>query len=253
MRALMESYLLMAIPVAAWVSWLGNRKPPVYIAFGIVMLFFILLNLFQTWQYMNFILDPSRMTKAFYWRTFGKTHSDPKDVLYLLPDDNNVTETLGNEADYIPRKAGAYSFENGATIEGSGYTTVRHHSGNWSFRMSPDVQFSPNFIYRYRQLTSGDIVWIRASAWVYFTCAPEEVKCSIVINSRKHTHNYKYRGLDLEKMNLEAGHWQYVKMDYLSPYMDNRDDLLKAYIWYRGDKELFIDDFTLTVLEPKAR
>jgi len=111
MRALMESYLLMAIPVAAWVSWLGNRKPPVYIAFGIVMLFFILLNLFQTWQYMNFILDPSRMTKAFYWRTFGKTHSDPKDVLYLLPDDNNVTETLGNEADYIPRKAGAYSFE----------------------------------------------------------------------------------------------------------------------------------------------
>jgi hypothetical protein len=41
-------------------------------------------------------------------------------------------------------------------------------------------------------------------------------------------------------------------MDYLSPYMENRNDLLMAYLWYRGDKEIYIDDFSLTVFEPKA-
>jgi hypothetical protein len=252
MRALMESYVLVAIPLAAWVAWLGECKTLLRIALSAVMFFFILLNLFQTWQYMNFILEPSRITRAFYWRTFGKTHPDPKDALYLLPEQNNIKETLENENDYIPRKAGIYCFENGASMAGHGYTSDQHHSGKWSLRLSPEVQFSPNLIFQYKQLSHSDIFWIRASAWVYFTCNPEDVKCSIVITSRRHRHEYKYRGADLEKMNLEPGKWQYVHMDYLSPYMENRDDLLNAYFWYRGDKEVYIDDFTLTVFEPKV-
>jgi hypothetical protein len=252
MRALMESYVLVAIPLAAWVAWLGECKTLLRIALSAVMFFFILLNLFQTWQYMNFILEPSRITRAFYWRTFGKTHPDPKDALYLLPEQNNIKETLENENDYIPRKAGIYCFENGASMAGHGYTSDQHHSGKWSLRLSPEVQFSPNLVFQYKQLSHSDIFWIRASAWVYFTCNPEDVKCSIVITSRRHRHEYKYRGADLEKMNLEPGKWQYVHMDYLSPYMENRDDLLNAYFWYRGDKEVYIDDFTLTVFEPKV-
>jgi hypothetical protein len=252
MRALMESYVLASIPLAALVAWLGSCKAPLRVITGLVMFFFILLNLFQTWQYMNFILDPARITKAFYWRTFGKTHSNPRDALYLLPDENNVKETLENESDYTPRVAGTYYFENGANMPGRGYTADQHHSGKWSLRLSPEVQFSPNLTYQYKQLSTSDIFWIRVSAWVYFTCSPEDVKCSIVITSRKHRHEFKYRGIDLEKMNLVPGKWQYVHMDYLSPYMENRNDLLIAYLWYRGDKEVYIDDFSLTVLEPKA-
>jgi hypothetical protein len=134
MRALMESYVLASIPLAALVAWLGRCKTPLRIITGAVMIFFILLNLFQTWQYMNFILDPSRITKAFYWRTFGKTHSSPRDALYLLPEENNVKETLENEGDYIPHCSGTYYFENGADMPGKGYTTDQHHSGKWSLR-----------------------------------------------------------------------------------------------------------------------
>jgi hypothetical protein len=56
MRALMESYVLASIPLAALVAWLGRCITPLRITTGAVMIFFILLNLFQTWQYMNFIL-----------------------------------------------------------------------------------------------------------------------------------------------------------------------------------------------------
>ena len=61
-RALMESYVILALPMGYFIQWLLEKKGLVKIPFYSVILFFLLLNLFQTWQYMNFIIDPSNMT-----------------------------------------------------------------------------------------------------------------------------------------------------------------------------------------------
>jgi hypothetical protein len=42
----------------------------------IVMGLFVVLNIFQTYQYSMGLIHWSRMSKEFYWRVFGKTEFD---------------------------------------------------------------------------------------------------------------------------------------------------------------------------------
>lgn len=75
MRALVQSYAILAVPMAAildkyWANQLFKRVMVAFIALC------ILLNLFQSWQYINRILPGDRINKAFYWKSFGKTELD---------------------------------------------------------------------------------------------------------------------------------------------------------------------------------
>ena len=62
---------------------------------------------------------------------------------------------------------------------------------------------------------------------------------------------FKYRLLELEKQNLKPGIWNEVTMDYLTPFFEDKNDPVQAYFWYRGQKEILVDDFEIMVFEPK--
>ncbi len=70
LRAFIESYSLLAFPLAAFISWIFSKKIFVKIISSIVILLFIGLNLFQTLQYKHGIIHWDSMSKEAYREVF---------------------------------------------------------------------------------------------------------------------------------------------------------------------------------------
>lgn len=94
-RALVQSYALMAFPLAAWIAWTSERR--VRLAVWLPVLVFVgALNLFQTWQAHGGGLDASEMNRAYYWRIFFNPRVNDQDRFlmdtgepdYRGPDEN---------------------------------------------------------------------------------------------------------------------------------------------------------------------
>ncbi|MEM1219537.1 MAG: hypothetical protein AAGH79_11515, partial [Bacteroidota bacterium] len=86
-RAMVQSYALLALPLGAFWTWVLKKNWSTGL-FGLITLGCVWLNVLQTWQAHKGILDPEYMTKAYYWRTFGKTEMDPRDKFLLdIPED----------------------------------------------------------------------------------------------------------------------------------------------------------------------
>ncbi|MFZ4563556.1 MAG: hypothetical protein ACOYNU_09290 [Bacteroidales bacterium] len=250
-RTMMESYALLAFPMGALVQWILKQRAGLRFSFLTLFALLVFLNLFQTWQYMNYVLDPSRMTKAYYWATFGKTHVSAREQLFLEPSDlNSEREFLSDTAGYTPKVIVFYDFEQPDQANPGNFCRDTAYAGSYSLRMSRKMEFSPGINAPYGELTKKDFAWIRASAWIYFTCKPEEAACGLVITCNRNGKAYKYRQLELEKANLKTGMWNRVTVDYMTPYFDDKTNTLQAYFWCRGDKEILVDNFEIRLFEP---
>jgi hypothetical protein len=92
-RALVQSYPVFALPLAALVE-LVNRKKWCYLLYA-VGLYLIFLNLFQIRQFNNTILHYDDMNRRYYGSIYLNSHPDPLDMSLL----DNV-EILRNENGY---------------------------------------------------------------------------------------------------------------------------------------------------------
>jgi hypothetical protein len=76
-RAMVETYALLAIPLAAAIRWVLSRPLAWRVAGMLVGSFFVLLNLFQTYQYELGVLHYEAMTGPAYAREFGRLKPAP--------------------------------------------------------------------------------------------------------------------------------------------------------------------------------
>ncbi|MBI5218444.1 MAG: hypothetical protein HY958_05890 [Bacteroidia bacterium] len=71
-RSLVESYAILAIPMASFIKFLSEKKWIFNILFYCVAAFFIWLNIFQTYQYEYHSLHWDGMSKKLYFKQFGR-------------------------------------------------------------------------------------------------------------------------------------------------------------------------------------
>lgn len=250
-RTMMESYVLLALPLGAFIEWISAQKSLIRRPLIAGLLLLVLLNLFQTWQYMHLVLDPMRMTRAYYWSVFGKTSLTDADRLYLEPSTNNEErEFLQNEGNYSSKIIAKYDFETPGQAGPENLSKDTASSGSYSLKMNRNLEFSPGINLPYKDLSKKDFAWIRATAWVYFTCKPEEALCGLVITCNQKGKAYKYRLLELEKQNLKPGTWNKVTFDYMTPFFEDKNNTVQVYFWQRGDREFLVDDFEIRLFEP---
>ena len=95
LRAFVDSYGLLAIPLAAFVSWSLERKLVLKIVLTTVLGVFVAFNVFQHIQFRNSAIHFVSMTKEAYWETFLKLHPTEKfyDALEF-PDYNGVEQRI---------------------------------------------------------------------------------------------------------------------------------------------------------------
>ena len=71
---MIDIYGILAIPLAAFYSYAFSKKMVFKILLLLLLVFFIYLNKYQTWQYRQSIVHYDSMTKKAYWNSLFKEY-----------------------------------------------------------------------------------------------------------------------------------------------------------------------------------
>ena len=70
-----------------------------------------------------------------------------------------------------------------------------------------------------------------------------ENPASLVIVMPHKKYNLKYRAFDFEQQPFVPGQWNKITADYMTPRPYSEADKFEIYAWYRGNSEIWIDNF----------
>jgi hypothetical protein len=258
-RAMIDSYAILILPLGYFIygiSASGLKRGFKWLIYSLIG-FFVLLNIFQSWQYMNGIIDESRMTKEYYLKIFGKSKTEPQDKKLLMVDRSQIgVEHILNINEYqkhvifyddfeVPEEAGSKEQ----------YVDSISRSGKYS------IMTNSNFIYThknelsYNLITEKDHAWIRTTVWYLPKADPKQNPLGLVVMFTNYKGEaYKYSVVDvgtLPEDHVTLGQWNKFVFDYLTPEVRNENDKINIYFWFRGKDPVYIDDFKVEAYEKK--
>jgi hypothetical protein len=249
-RSMVSSYALMLITLGYLLQYLTQNKRGVKIATYIVLGLMVVLNVFQTWQFTARILDGERITKAYYWRVFGKTSITDEDKKLLLVERSAETiEVMPENIAFTKRVLKEYGFEKPTEEHLNNWDSVGYNSKG-SFRMDENTEFSPGIDIKYKEITQKEYAWLRVSVRIF---VPKDSEGGFPLLAMAFHHKdaaYKYRSSEILNPQLKKGEWNLVTLEYQTPEARSIEDNLKVYVWNRDRKEVFIDDLKVECFEP---
>ncbi len=213
-RSMMPVQAVLAIPLGialreVW-QWRIARVPV-----ALMLVTFVALNLFQTWQWTQGIISKERMTRTYYFAIFGRTSVPAGAEDLLLVERGTTAEEHFTE---MHRYSGRTLFEEDFRARPGG-----------ALLLTADAPFSPGIDMPYADITARDHSWIRTTATLWVdsntTAAP-----LIVMAFHHKDASYKYRTATWDLAPADSG-WVTFTMDYLTPEVRNRADNLKVYLW----------------------
>ena len=241
-RAFIQSYVLLAFPFAYLLQSFnleGNLKLLPKLILGVFIAACMALNIFQTYQAHWGPFETEAMTKAYYWRIFGKTKNDPYDRLLLdaregyFGKKKNVElilkEDFENYADtvYLNKK----------------FTT----SGRWSAYINIGQEFSAGInLPKKENIEPGKWLSINAPfyspkmTWGYWQMP------QLVVRFEKNNVPVRERIIRPFRV-MVPNQWTPAGMNIRIPKKDF--DNIEIFLWNAGglDVELYMDDLTVEV------
>lgn len=252
-RPMVETYVMMGIPMGYFLSWVADSKLWIKISLGLFMPFLIFLNLFQTWQFLNGIIHLERTTQAYYWKVFLKTSAD-EEARKLLAVDRSVS-TFADYDNYIDKYERKEPFH--ATFEepfGDAYDKYIIDStakeGKHSFVLKDDMAFSKGFETTFEETTTKSYLYVRASAWVYLTVPYTESNSCLVLVVESKGNIVQYLTTNYQGMDIPLFKWTPIHVDMITYEPRHGNDKIKSYFWNMGTKPVLIDDFKVEIFEP---
>lgn len=234
-RSMVPAYVLLALPLGATLQWAWDRKSMRMAAIAACGAFLV-LNLFQTWQWTAGIISKERMTKAYYKTVFARTSipDGAKDLL-LVSRSLDGEEQLRDEGRYHVREA----FRDGYNDRADSALTL-----------TAEAPYSQAFETTFEGLTGQDHAWIRVSArcWVGDSVP---VVPTVVIHFEHDGGVYKYVARDWIIPAEAKNQWVPFSVDYITPEVRGKQDKMKAYIWNQRGTPMRIDDLVIQVFESK--
>ncbi|MBK9424424.1 MAG: hypothetical protein KBH11_05995 [Bacteroidia bacterium] len=242
-RSMVQFYAIAAIPLAAFISFLIQQKNNLLKGLlGSVLVFLLVLNVFQVWQYKKGIIHYESMTKEAYISVFGKFSSpDNLSSLFKEPDYSHYrpAKNISNEEHMLINE----NFE-------SGYFPGYGYEKSAGFRSDKTIQFSPTFTFPLKSLKFAPEVKIKCS---FMAMSGKDISDSKLIMTVEADGKpaYIYKSLDLSMLKLTNSEWHPVEMWLDVPKYAGVNDVIKVYIWNQNDDELFIDNLQIVLLKKK--
>jgi hypothetical protein len=244
LRAFIDYYGIYGILIALLINRFSFKGDKLVMA--ILFLPFIVLNLFQTWQYSNWIIHPYSMNKEKYEYVFLKSDSTYFNCL------GGNEELPGYSVDRLhPCLSTKNTFEK--TEENWDYGFIQNYSNAIS---GTRVNFIDSLhLYSSGYMNSADKIskipatyYIEASMMV-FDSIPGASNNAILVfsmDSINFRENY-WQGIHLNDIPLNPSRtWRKCKFSWTLPRILNPKGIIKIYVWNTGKKVFMIDDFQLT-------
>lgn len=234
-RSVVQSYPLMAILIASLlISILCAAKIKKIISLFLVSAL-MYLNIFQTWQIHNGIIDPFRMTRSYYFAVFGKDHvpDGAQDLLLinrLVDGSENFSDTSNYHGRWIIQKEYSANYY----IDGVNIYT--------------DALEIP-----YYNITNKDHAWLEVYCEFKIIDSSTNFQPAVVRTFTNHKGEaYKYSAIDLLSNNHHTinGNWIIHRSQYLTPEVRSINDKFAVYLWIQGEGKLLIKSIKVRAYEP---
>lgn len=231
-RAMIQSYALLAFPLAAFFSWVLEKNWSKWL-FGVPVTACLILNLFQTYQAHWGPWEADMMNRAYFWRIFAKLQDNPSDKLLL-----DTNEGFFGERKDVQR----LYFTDFESVEDSvGMSNLFAHSGVRSAFTDPQTPFSHTIhLGKTPEMKPGH--WLHVNAWFYSPQKEWEVwwMPQLVVRFEKEGSSVHERSIRPFRL-LNQGEWDEVGMDIRLP--DKDFDYVKIFLWNPANRvSMFMDD-----------
>ncbi|MBX2979385.1 MAG: hypothetical protein KF905_08830 [Flavobacteriales bacterium] len=250
-RAMVGSYAVMSLPLAALVyhafSWRRLKRVALFVFLGLLMF----LNLFQHVQYMKGIIDPTRMTESAYWAGFGRLEPVPGLHKLMLVDRSGPEDQLPEDLSGYLRKLPAQRWiaSSGTEMDTLVANPFRECKVT-AYRLGGPWAFSPAVRFPYRTMTDKDHIWVEAT-W-YVMPLDTGIRGALVFSMDRGGRNYGYLAKPINAEALKAGEWTKIVTHYRTPEIRSDDDIFAAYYWAQDGKRVLVDGPYIELLEPIA-
>lgn len=229
-RSMVDIYPLLSIAFGFFIAYAIKSKVKVFY-FGVLLLL-TGLNLFQTYQIQHGIIHGARMTKAYYFSTFGQKDAPSEAQLQLLSVDRDELEKYPiSENDFKKVYEKDYIFDDFILSEKEPYT--------------PIIDISPE------QITSKEYFWLRAT-WKYDgTIAQLDGKIFTGMGMYK-GQGYRWRGSNISQENFKLDTIRKeVVFEYISPHFRKQSDVIRLGVWNQYGTGIKILGVRIEGFEPK--
>jgi hypothetical protein len=248
---LIPFYAALSLPLGYLLIAVLDKGYLVRIPFFLIVAGCILLNLFQTWQFSHAIIDPPQMTGEYYWSVFGSNRATFTDKLKMEDYHPNPDSLLKDSIEFTMKPGSFFSFSNTTADKNKDPLREMMMGGRMAFKLDKYRQFSPAYDKPFGKITKANIIGVRLTAWVYsnepFSLNPSSLVIADVYNSKP----INYKSLKLETLNLPTGKWSKVELNYFTLIDPDPADRIVTYVYYRGNKEMYVDDIRTKIFEPK--
>lgn len=189
-RPWIDLYPLLAIPLGAFIQWMWSSNAIGRLIIIPVLLFFILLNVFQTWQVDRGLLSSEFASRLFVEKTMFKTKLTEND---LIAYDCNCEQPENLKYERTIKKM---EFEDSTD---SHFCSSYKATGKFSYRMDGQVKYAGGYSISIAEagLKPGD--WIRASTWCRSEQGCDVCACSSLVVALKRDNDfYMYKFIRLQ-------------------------------------------------------
>lgn len=248
-RALVQSYVVMSIPLAFFIKNIGVWKNNFYkILISTTIVLLVSLNLFQNYQFRLGIIHGHRMTSDYYFATFGRLDVDVNNFENLLSFDRSLTfEESIKKHNYSKKEIYRNSFEADDNLVSSDFKL----EGDKSLIVNKEAVFSKSFSLPYRKITTKEYCWIEIKFWAYITNKNSNINLVNTIVRSGKNYGYSAYNIVLDKDSLILNKWQEHTVYYQTPHIRNKNDEFKSYFWYCGGQRVYIDNLIISKYVPK--
>lgn len=222
-RAFLDSYGIYAFSIAAFVAWLGKSSWLWKIPVISLILAAVGLNLFQSWQMNHWMLSDQMMTKAYYWRVFGKTSVTPEDRLYLgiaRGPETSFDRSLG------------YDLILDTVVLGIESNPTRWEPGSFNFELPMD-EFHPS----------------EHSWWIIDAVVSTEASSDVWmrIKTLHKDKNIKVREMTMDSLSDGTIGIHY---EYLTPLLKSNQDVTRVFFSSSSNKTIDINKLRVQIYSP---
>ncbi len=239
MRALVQSYAVLALPLAGFYSFAFNRGWT-----KILVLFLTLacvgLNLFQTWQYRHRILALDEMTREFYLAAWGQTTLEPSQ--YLLIDNN---ERLHDSTAYRARTLAAFRADTSTFLDSSQLSLF----GRLSAKQTPAQTYATTLRHTIESEASAQALsqaWVGIEAQLLMSSdrADEQSNARLVIDVLRADSHLLWRSLRWQRYQ-PIQQWIPIKAQLRLPPKLLPGDVISLYSMNNGPDTVYVNRLEL--------
>jgi len=243
-RGFIQAYATLIIPTGFFVQYIMKRSTVVKILAIMIVSFFIILNLFQAYQVKMGVIDGSRMTRAYYFKTLFKTKVTDEDrKLLRVKRSETSVDVIPNDVKFNNLTLDFKTFDE---IKITDTLAPQPYEGTGMFELNKDVIYSPDFKKPFDEITKEYYCYLRSIVYVFsYEDVTDQLSLVLTTINKKGEH-IKYRASSFDTDNkFIPGQWNRLTLDYQSPEIYSGKERIQSLVWYRGTGRVWIDNFKI--------